>query len=64
MKKKPAPASSTPEPLPNWQKRRQQRDAELEALNDWGREIANRYPSAPSRPVYVGSLRRPRPRRR
>jgi hypothetical protein len=53
--------SSSAEPLPNWLRRRLQRDAELEAANERGRELANRYPAPPQR-VYVGTLRRPRRR--
>jgi hypothetical protein len=64
-RKKPelAPVPSSDEPVPNWLERRRQRAAELEALNDHGRALAERFPTPPQR-TYIGSLRRPRPRRR
>jgi hypothetical protein len=56
------PESSAPDdPVPNWLERRRQR-AELEALNELGRQLADRFPTPPQR-FYAGSLRRPRPRR-
>jgi hypothetical protein len=59
-----APEPSAPdEPVPNWLQRRRQTAAELEAMNQRGRDLADRFPLPPQR-IYAGSLRRPRPRRR
>ena len=56
------PLSSPDEAVPNWLARRRQVAADLEALNEHRRQLADR--PAPVQRIYIGSSRRPRPRRR